>query len=139
MGGFYYLEGVLVDHETYIEKAAEIICCTLEGELDIDKAISLSRNLREKAVKLGYSVLYDACKLKEPKSAMPVHDFTVKLSSILDATVHRTVRVAFIYQPGGYDGYWQFYENAAAERGLKVKIFTGREEAVKWLSHSLLK
>ena len=124
-----------MDHKTYIDKEAKIIYCTLEGELDIEESISLSKSLREKAAELDFNVLYEASKLQEPKSNMPVHDFTVKLSSILDATIFRNVKVAFIHEPGTYDEYWQFYNNAAASRGLKVGIFINKEEAIKWLSN----
>jgi len=120
--------------EAQVDKKAKIIYCTLIGELDIDESIRLSKSLREKATELGFNVLYDARKLHEPKSDMPVHDFTVKLSSILDATVHRNVRVAFLYEPGNYDGYWQFYEKAAIDRGLEIKVFTGKKETIQWLS-----
>jgi hypothetical protein len=136
VGGFLFLlKGVVVDHKTNIDKDFKTIYCTLEGELDIKESIRLSKSLREQAVELGYSVLYDARKLKEPKSVMPVHDLTVKLSSILDATVHRKIKVGFLYEPGSYDDYWQFYGNAAVERGLEIKIFIGKEEAIKWLSN----
>ena len=120
--------------ETQVDKKTKIIYCTLSGELDIDESIRLSKSLREKATELDFNVLYDARKLHESKSDMPVHDFTVKLSSILDATVHRNVRVAFLYEPGKYDGYWQFYENAALDRGLEIKVFTGKKETLQWLS-----
>jgi hypothetical protein len=124
-----------VDHKTFIDKENKIIYCTLEGELDIEESIFLSKSLREKAAKLGFNVLYEASNLQEPKSNMPVHDFTVKLSSILDATILRNVRVAFIYEPGTYDEYWQFYKNAAVSRGLKIGVFIDKEEAIKWLSN----
>ena len=124
-----------MDHKTCIDKEAKIIYCALEGELDIAESISLSKSLREKAAELGFNVLYEASKLKEPKSNMPVHDLTVKLSSILDATILRNVRVTFIYEPGTYDEYWQFYKNAAVSRGLKIGIFIDKEEAIKWLSN----
>ena len=64
---------------------------------------------------------------------MPVHDFTVKLSAILEAIVLRDIKVAFIYEPGTFDEYWKFYEDAARERGLKIKVFGDRAEALGWL------
>jgi hypothetical protein len=83
-----------VNHKTSIDNEVKIIYCTLEGELDIEKSISLSKNLRETASELGFNVLYEASKLQEPISDTPVHDLTVKLSSILDATILREVMVA---------------------------------------------
>jgi len=123
-----------VNHKICIDKESKIIYCALEGELDIEKSISLSKSLREKASELGFNVLYEANKLQEPISDTPVHDLTVKLSSILDATILREVMVAFVYEYGTYDEYWQFYEKAATERGLKIKVFTDKEEAEKWLA-----
>ena len=122
-------------HDFHIDNEIGLICCTLEGELDIEQSIRLSKSLREKAVELGFSVLYDARKLQEPKSIMPVHDFTAKLSSILDATVHRKVKVAFLYESGSYDEFWQFYEIAAVNRGLFIRIFVCKEESITWLSN----
>ena len=122
-------------HDFHLDNETRSICCTLEGELDIEQSSRISKSLREKAVELGFNVLYDASKLQEPKSDMPVHDFTVKLSSILDDTILRNVKVAFIHEPGTFDEYWQFYNNAATSRGLKVGIFVNKEEAIKWLSN----
>jgi hypothetical protein len=130
------LEGDLMKHDFQVDKELRLIFCTLEGELDIEEAARLSKRLREKADKLGFNVLYDACKLEEPKSAMPVHDLTAKLSSILESIVHRkNVMVAFLYESGNYDAFWQFYEDAAVDRGLMIRIFIDKEEAIEWLSN----
>ncbi len=123
-----------MNHKIWLDNKKKIIFCTLEGELNIEEAISLSRKLRGQAAELEYHLLYEASKLREPESNMPVHDFTVKLSSILDATIHRNIKVAFVYEPGSYDGYWQFYENAAKERGLKIRVFPDENDALQWLS-----
>ena len=121
-------------HDFHIDNEIRLICCTLEGEFDIKESIRLAKSLREKAVGLDFNVLYDARKLQEPKSITPVYDFTAKLSSIIDSTVHRKVIVAFLYEPGNHDGYWQFYEKAAIDRGLEIKVFTGKKETIQWLS-----
>ncbi len=118
-----------------LETELRLVRCKLEGELDIEESIQLSKRLREKADKLNFNILYDARKLKEPQTAMPVHDFTAKLSSILESIVNRkNVWIAFLYKEGNYDGYWQFYEEAASAKGLKVRVFIDREEAISWLS-----
>jgi hypothetical protein len=122
-------------HDFHLDNEIRSICCTLEGELDIEQSIRISKRLREKAVELGFNVLYDARKLQEPRSIMPVYDLTAKLSSIIDATVHRKVKVAFLYKSGDYDEFWQFYENAALSRGLIIKVFVCKEETIKWLSN----
>lgn len=121
-------------YDFYIDEEKNLICCTLTGELDVDVAIKLSRQLRGIASENGYAVFYDAYKLEEPKSATPVHDLTVKLSSIIDKTVHQSVKVALLYEEGKYDNYWQFYEDLALRRGLPIKVFTCTEEATNWLS-----
>ena len=121
-------------HELHTDHEKKLICCTLEGELDIEESFSLSISLRQQATESGFGVLYDARKLQEPKSIMPVHDFTVKLSSALDNTTHRSVKVAFLRKDGNFDDYWEVYEKSATSRGLRIKIFTEKEEAVTWLS-----
>jgi len=119
----------------HLDDTLKLICCNLEGELEIEEAIRLSKKLREKAYELNFNVLYDARKLEEPNSAMPVHDFTAKLSSILESVVQRKhIKVAFLYESGSHDGFWQFYEDAAADRDLKIRVFVEKEEATKWLS-----
>ena len=123
-------------HDVHIDNELKLICCTLGGELDIEESIRLSKILREKADVLGFKVLYDARKLQEPKSAMPVHDLTAKLSSILESIVNRKrVMVAYLYESGSYDNFWQFYEDAAVGRGLIIRVFVDKEEAIKWLSN----
>lgn len=129
-------------NEVYIDNERKTICCTLEGELDIEKAIILSKDLRKKASELGFNVFYDARKLYVTDSILPAYDFTTKLSTILEklSTIleissHRAVRVAFLYEPGEYDEYWKFYEDVAVNRGLAIKIFTKKEEAMKWLAN----
>lgn len=125
-------------HDSQIDNKTRLIYCTLEGEFDIEESVRLSKDLREKAVELDFNVLYDARNLQEPKSITPVHDFTAKLSSVIDSTAHRKVKVAFLYAPGNYDNFWQFYEESSVARGLVIKIFTDKEAALNWLSHSVV-
>ena len=126
-------------HHFHIDDEMRLICCTLEGEFDVEESVRLARSLREKAVELGFDVLYDARKLQEPKSVTPIHDFTAKLSSVIATTVYCNVKVAFIYESGTYDAFWEFYEQASVDRGLLVKVFVEKEEAMRWLSNDLLK
>ena len=125
-------------HDFHIDNEIRLICCTLEGEFDIKESIRLAKSLREKAVGLDFNVLYDARKLQEPKSITPVYDFTAKLSSIIDSTVHRKVMVAFLYESGSYDDFWRFYEEASVDRGLVIKVFIDKEEAIRWLSNQMI-
>lgn len=131
-------------NEIYFDYDRKIICCSLEGELDIDKSIVLSKDLRKKASELGFNVFYDARKLYINYKTLP-DDFTTKLSTLieklstlLEIPNQRIVRVAFFYEMGKYEEYWRFYEAVAFNRGLTVKIFTNKEEAIKWLSNLTL-
>ena len=128
-------------NEVYIDNEQKTICCTLEGELDIEKSIILSKDLRKKSSELGFNVFYDARKLYVTDNVLPA-DFTSKLSTLLEKlsnlleiSSHRIVRVAILYELGEYDEYWKFYEDVAVNRGLSVKIFTKKEEAMKWLAN----
>ena len=128
-------------NEVYIDNELKTICCTLEGELDIEKSIILSKDLRKKSSELGFNVFYDARKLYVTDNVLPA-DFTTKLSTLLEKlsnlleiSSHRIVRVAILYELGEYDEYWKFYEDVAVNRGLSVKIFTKKEEAMKWLAN----
>jgi len=128
-------------NEVYIDNEQKTICCTLEGELDIEKSIILSKDLRKKSSELGFNVFYDARKLYVTDNVLPA-DFTTKLSTLLEKlstlleiSSHRIVRVAILYELGEYDEYWKFYEDVAVNRGLSVKIFTKKEEAMKWLAN----
>lgn len=124
-----------MQYDYYIDEEKNLIFCSLRGELDVDVAIKLSRKLRTIASEHSYAVLYDAYKLEEPNSSTPVHDLTVKLSSIIDKTVHHSVRVALLYEEGNFDNYWKFYEDLALQRGLPIRVFTCREDATNWLSN----
>jgi hypothetical protein len=128
-------------NEIYFDDERKTICCSLEGELDIEKSIILSKDLRKKASELGFNVFYDARKLYVNYKTLP-EDFTTKLSTLieklstlLEITSQRIVRVAILYEMGKYDDYWRFYEVVALNRGLTVKIFTNKEELIKWLSN----
>ena len=128
-------------NEVYIDNEQKTICCTLEGELDIEKSIVLSKELRKKSSELGFNVFYDARKLYVSDDILPA-DFTTKLSTLLEKlsalleiSSHRIVRVAILYELGAYDEYWRFYEDVAVNRGLSIKIFTKKEEAMKWLAN----
>jgi hypothetical protein len=121
-------------NEIYFDDERKTICCSLEGELDIEKSIILSKNLRKKASGLGFNVFYDARKLYLNYKTLP-DDFTTKLSTLLEIPSQRIVRVAILYEMGKYDEYWRFYEVVALNRGLTVKIFTNKEELIKWLSN----
>jgi hypothetical protein len=128
-------------NEVYLDNERKTICCALEGELDIDKSIVLSKDLRKRASELGFNVFYDARKLYVTNNILPA-DFTTKLSTLLEKlsnlleiSKHRVVRVAILYELGEYDEYWRFYEDVAVNRGLTVKIFTNKEESMKWLAN----
>ena len=128
-------------NEVYIDNAQKTICCTLDGELDIEKSIILSKDLRKKSSELGFNVFYDARKLYVTDNVLPA-DFTTKLSTLLEKlstlleiSSHRIVRVAILYELGEYDEYWKFYEDVAVNRRLSVKIFSKKEEAMKWLAN----
>jgi hypothetical protein len=43
--------------------------------------------------------------------------------------------VAFLYESGNYDDFWRFYEDASVDRGLVIKVFIDKEEAIRWLSN----
>ena len=104
-------------------------------------SIVLSKDLRKRASELGFNVFYDARKLYVTNNILPA-DFTTKLSTLLEKlsnlleiSKHRVVRVAILYELGEYDEYWRFYEDVAVNRGLAVKIFTNKEESMKWLAN----
>ncbi len=128
-------------NEVCLDPERKTICCVLEGELDIEKSIVLSKDLRKKASELGCNVFYDARKLYVTDSILP-DDFTTKLSTLLEKlstlleiSSHRIVKVAILYELGAYDEYWRFYEEVAVKRGLAVKVFTKKEESMKWLAN----
>ena len=130
-----------MNNEVFIDNERKTISCTLEGALDIEKSIIISKDLRKKASELGFNVFYDARKLYVTDSVLPA-DFTTKLSTLLEKlsalleiSSHRIVRVAILYELGDYDEYWRFYEDVAVNRGLAIKIFTKKEEAMKWLAN----
>ena len=127
-------------NEVYIDNEQKAVCCTLNGELEIERAIALSKDLRKQASELGYDIFYDARKLYVTESILP-DDFTTKLttllqklSTLLEISSHRVVRVAILYELGEFDEYWKFYEGVAVNRGFTIKIFTKKDEAMKWLT-----
>jgi hypothetical protein len=127
-------------HEVYIDNEQSVVCCTLDGELEIERAITLSKNLRSQSAELGFNLFYDARKLYITDHILP-DDFTTilttllqKLSTLLEISSHRIVRVAILYELGEYEEYWKFYEGVAVNRGLAIKIFTKQDEAMEWLS-----
>ena len=129
-----------MDNEVYIDNEQKTLCCTLEGELDIEKAITLSKDIRKQASELGFKIFYDAQKLYVNENLLPDDDFSTtlstlraRLSSILEISIQHTVKVAFLYEPGEHDDYWAFYERVAVNRGLALKVFTTKEDAMKWL------
>lgn len=126
-------------NEVYIDNEQKAVCCTLNGELEIERAIDLSKDLRKKASALGYNLFYDARKLYVTENLLP-DDFTTKLttllqklSTLLEISSHRIVRVAILYELGEYEEYWKFYEGVAVNRGLAIKTFTKQDEAMEWL------
>lgn len=126
-------------NEVYIDNEQKAVCCTLDGELEIESAIDLSKDLRKKASALGYNLFYDARKLYVTENLLP-DDFTTKLttllqklSTLLEISSHRIVRVAILYELGEYEEYWKFYEGVAVNRGLAIKTFTKQDEAMEWL------
>jgi len=129
-----------MNNEVYIDNEKKTVFCTLDGELDVERAIDLSKDLRCKTAELGFNLFYDARKLYVTDHTLP-DDFTTKLSTLLqnlstllEISSHRVVRVAFLYELGEYDEYWKFYENVAVNRGLAIKVFTNKEEAMEWLA-----
>jgi hypothetical protein len=120
-------------YETQTIEENSIVYCTLEGEPDVQEAISLALSLRREASELGFNVLYDARKMQVPTSIMPAYDFSTKLSSTIDVALRR-VKVAFLYDAGQFDDHWKFWENTSMNRGLQFKGFTDEKDAMQWLS-----
>ena len=127
-------------NEVYMNNEKRVVCCTLDGQLEIEKAIKLSKTLRSKSAELGFNLFYDARKLYVTDHILP-DDFTTKLSTLmqnlstlLEISSHRVVRVAILYELGEYEDYWKFYEVIAVTRGLAIKIFTNQEAAMEWLA-----
>lgn len=114
----------------------KILYCSLEGVPVIKEAISLALALRKKASESGFNVFYDARKMSVPTSVMPAYDFSTQLSSLLSSSVERSVKVAFLYEPGQKDEHWAFWENVSVNRGLQFQVFTEEEKALDWLSGS---
>lgn len=112
----------------------KILYCTLEGDPVVEEAISLALSLRKRASQTGFNVFYDARKMSVPVSVMPAYEFSTKLSSLLSSTIERSVKVAFLYDPGGNDERWKFWENVSMNRGLLFKGFTDEVKALDWLS-----
>jgi len=127
-------------NDVYIDNEQRVVCCTLEGALDIERAIVLSKHLRKRTVELGYNIFYDTRKLYVTDHILP-DDFTTKLSTLLqklstllEISSHGFVRVAILYELGEYDACWKFYERVAVNRGLAIKTFTKKHEVMEWLA-----
>lgn len=127
-------------HQVYIDNEQKVVCCTLDGRLEIERAITLSKNLRSQSAELGFNLFYDARKLYVTDHILP-DDFTTKLSTLLqklstllEISSHRLVRVAILYELGESEEYWKFYEGVAVSRGLAIKTFTKQDEAMEWLA-----
>ncbi|TNF47698.1 MAG: hypothetical protein EP304_07315 [Deltaproteobacteria bacterium] len=121
-------------YDTQIINEKKIVFCRLEGDPNIDEAVSLAISLREKAAQLGFNVFYDARKMCVPESVMPAHDFSTKLSSLLGTSILRAIKVAFLYEPSRFNSHWKFWEDVSMNRGLQFMGFTDEEEAMEWLS-----
>ena len=121
-------------YDTQIINEKKIVFCRLEGDPNIEEAVSLAISLRKKAAQLGFNVFYDARKVCVPESIMPAHDFSTKLSSLLGTSILRAVKVAFLYEPSKYDSHWKFWEDVSMNRGLQFMGFTDEKEAMEWLA-----
>ena len=121
-------------YDTQIINEKKIVFCRLEGDPNIEEAVSLAISLREKAAQLGFNVFYDARKMCVPESIMPAHDFSTKLSALLGTSILRAVKVAFLYEPSKYDSHWKFWEDVSMNRGLQFMGFTDEKEAMEWLA-----
>ena len=67
-----------MNYEAYVDNETKILTCSLSGEFDIETALSLSIDLRERALQSELNVLYDAQKLSANQSIMPAYDFREK-------------------------------------------------------------
>ena len=117
-------------YQIYFRKDHNCVFLVHTGEMDIEQARLARNELRDALTAHNCNkVLIEETQANKKLSAIDEHQFTAEYGSELT----RSTRIAIIVRREKMSEA-RFVENVAFNRGIQLRIFHNRKEALDWLS-----
>ncbi len=117
-------------HKVLFDVNTNYLCLKLTGDQTYDDMVKARDAVKESLLVNNLKrVLVDTTGLIS--SMGQVDDY--KFASGLQETFNFTTKIAFLILPDFFEKY-KFIENVAYNRGINLKVFTDKSEAIKWIS-----
>jgi len=123
-----------MEYDISIDNKNKIALCAAKGELTIELATSMSRDVRKQAFELGYKTLYDITNASLNIGLLDAYLFPRDIDKTYEDPRHRSGKAAILCMPEKDRAFWKFFEDTTRNSGVDVRLFYSKEEAMKWLS-----
>lgn len=122
--------------EIRIDDDLHIVRVTCQGKINWSNAPDISRKPRELAAEKGYAVLFDLRDAAIDAGTMEIFRYAREIQAKKFENL-RYIRSALLIASGSSEADWSFYETAAKNAGINVRLFVdNEEEALEWAASS---
>ena len=122
--------------EIRVDDDLHIIRVTCHGKINWSNAPDITNEARTLGAKKGYAILFDLRGAVIDEGTMGILTFVREIQAKKLENL-RYVRSALLISSGSGQADWSFYETAARNAGINVRLFVdNEEEALKWAASS---
>jgi hypothetical protein len=109
----------------------KIIKVKVVGDLTVRETASMGKAIRLKAIEINYKILFD---FTQTKNKISIGDAYFWFSDNYDAIDNKLRYIKTAHLTNQVDkSDFGFFETSCFNKGISVKIFLEKEEALKWL------
>ena len=117
--------------ETEIRHHNKIIVVRLSGKLYSQEFSKIDSENREKAIELGYKLIYDFSRTINHISIVEAYHWYFDFHSHKCIDSH-LIPVVFLSNQNDVT-FFKFFETTSLNKGFNIKMFTDEDAAIKWL------
>ena len=116
-----------VDHD----RSLIHVVCT--GDIDKEGGVEIISRARESAVEHNYNILYD---MRDASVDVKLADWYLlpRNKDLIKNSESHTINVSILAPTDNAESNYKFYETAATNIGLSVRVFTDEAKALDWLT-----
>lgn len=114
----------------------EILEAKISGDLNLESAIKISTETRQRARELGFALLRDLRGVNLKVGIIDAMNFFKSSNNPELFIKHKHVVVAMVVSENNLN-YFNFWETVASNNGVVVRIFLKRPNAINWLSNTI--
>ena len=116
-------------YTTELRPIHKIIVVRLSGKLYSNDFSKIDSENREKAIELGYKLIYDFSKTVNYISIIEAYHWSFNSPK---SVYFQLVPVVFLSNQNDLT-FFKFFETTSVNKGFNIKMFTEEDAAIKWL------